>query len=125
MRNTKALNATMGLLTQVHTDDEAKDVIGCILSMIHAEDTADDVIKKAFRFYNEADEARIEHIICNTVLGDNHMALVIGTKKHPVPKELDTDEGVFAYVYNADITYNSELGYIFLEKRNDGYHRIG
>ena len=121
-----AMRALRGILSELYCMEQVKTVLSLILSAIGChEDTADDVIKEAFQFYDETDEARITHIVCNTVEGDRHISLVIGTRKYPVPKNLDTDEGVFAYVYNADDTTCSELGYIFFEKRNGGYHRIG
>ena len=122
----KAYKATKGVLVSVDSNGMAKDVLSTLLLLMRCnEATADDVINKAFEFYEQNDEAVITHIICNTVMMDRHISLIIGTKKDPVPKHLDTEDGVFAYVYNADYAHDSKLGYIFLEKREDGYHRIG
>ena len=122
----KAYEATQGVLVKVDSNEMAKRVLTTLLFLMGcSQDSAENVIKKAFEFYDETDEAVITHIICNMVMKERHISLIIGTKKNPVPKNLDTEDGIFAYVYNADCTYDSELGYIFLEKINDEYHRIG
>lgn len=121
----KAMKAASGVVIDIYSNQMAKNMLSILLVLMNSEVSASNVIRKAFEFYDEDDHAVITHIVCNTVDGARHISLIIGTKKHPVPKDLSTDDGVFAYVYNVDVEYDSELGYIFLEKKDDGYHRIG
>lgn len=119
----KAYIALKGRLVASSNNAETKDILQAIKRFMDASFEPEEVIRKALQF---STNGKIQYLIVNTVMEDVHISLVIGTPEHPVPEDLATDEGVFAYVYNVSCDYCSELGYIFLEKAESGsYRRIG
>lgn len=119
----KALTALTGKLVYCSDNEEAKQIIQAMKELGDYDYDPDTVIKKAFQYCTDG---TIKYLIVNTVNGDIHISMIIGTKEYPVPEDLETDEGVFAYVYNVSCDIDSELGYIFLKKSESGsYRRIG
>lgn len=119
----KAMTALTGKLVACFDNEEAKAIVQAMKEMQDFEYDSDEVIKKALKY---CPDGTIKYLIVNRVMEDIHISLVIGTDEIPVPEDLATEEGVFAYVYNVSYDLDSELGYIFLEKSESGsYRRIG
>ncbi len=119
----KAFTALTGSLVASSDNKEAKELLEAIKILQGFDYETDEVIRKAFRYCTDG---TIQYVIVNRVMDDIHISLVIGTPENPVPEDLATEEGVFAYVYNVSCDYDSELGYIFLRKSESGsYRRIG
>ena len=118
----KAFTALTGSLVSCN-NEEAKDLLDAIKVIQGFNFDSEEIIRKALRY---CIKGTIQYLIVNTVMGDVHISLIIGTPEHPVPEDLATEEGVFAYVYNVSYDYDSELGYVFLKKSESGsYKRIG
>lgn len=121
------LNALQGRLTSLPTGT-VKDVLNSMEDMggVHLAESADEIVRKALQFCDES--SRISHVIVNRVYGDIQISLIIDTEEYPVKTERDilNCNGVLAYVFNNSYPYDSELGYVFFEKRKDRFiHRIG
>lgn len=119
----KAYTALTGSLVAASNNEEARELLEAIKNIQGYDYEPEAVIKKALKY---CPDGTIQYVIVNTVMEDVHVSLVIGTAEIPVPEDLATEEGVFAYVYNVSYDYDSELGYIFLRKSESGsYRRIG
>ena len=120
----KAMKALRGRLVTVSGNEEMKAILDCMKLMQDFTYDSEEVIKKALQYCD--DSATIKYTIVNTVMSDIHISLLIATKEHPLPEDLSTEYGVFAYVFNLTCDLDSELGYIFLEKVDGNeYRRIG
>lgn len=100
--------------------------VSYILSVLNQNTPADNV-EEAGRVYEgmtRYGKNIAKHITVNTIDGMVMIALTLddGEDEFPV---LDTEYGVFSYVYNITVPDFSELGYTFYEKRANTYHRIG
>lgn len=119
----KAMTALTGRLVFVDGNQEAKMVLECMKEMQGFEYEAEKVVREALKY---CEDGYIQYLIVNTVMDCIQISLIIATPNEPVPDNLDTEEGVFAYVYNKSYELDSELGYIFFERTEDGsYRRIG
>lgn len=119
----KAMAALTGSLVFTDGNKEAEDVLEIMKEMQEFDYESDKVIKEALKY---CEDGYIQYLIVNKVMDCIHISMVIGTPTEPVPEDLATEEGIFAYVYNVSYKYDSELGYIFLKKTESGsYKRIG
>lgn len=120
----KAMKALRGRLVTVSGNEEMKAILDCMKLMQDFTYDSEEVIKKALQYCD--DSATIKYTIVNTVMDDIHISMLIETKEHALPEDLDSEYGVFAYVFNLSYDLDSELGYIFLEKVDGNeYRRIG
>lgn len=120
----KAFTALNGRLVYTDSNEEAIEVLAAMKNLQDFEYEPKHVLERALR---DCEDGIIKYLIVNTnkVIEDVQISMIIETPEYPVPRELDTDEGVFAFVYNINQTLFSELGYIFLEKIEKTYRRIG
>ena len=119
----KAFDAINGRLCFVDGMDELRGILDCLSLVI--EFSPDEVLKKVCDFRKED---RIHSLVVNTLVetGDICISFVLDSDEYPAEEELDSQEGVLAYTFNASCEMYSEGGYIFFEKQADGfYHRIG
>ena len=76
---------------------------------------------------NQYGDHRVKYLVCNTIMGEfNCITFLLDDDEEPIPQDLETDDGVFCYVYNVTDPMLSELGCCFFEKKQDNYyHRVG
>lgn len=120
-RSIAAYSILSGNVVEVSDTEEALLIFREALFMMGVEYALQDISGKL----NDCTQSEVKYMVANTVDGDIHIAFLLKDEGEDMP-ELDTQEGVFAYVCNVSCPYNSEFGYVFFEKRNDEkYHRIG
>ena len=82
----------------------------------------EDILSKINQYGNH----RVKYLVCNVIMGEfNCITFLLDDDEEPIPQDLETDDGVFCYVYNVTDPMLSELGCCFFEKKADNYyHRI-
>lgn len=120
----KAYTALNGRLVYTDSNNEAIQVLAAMKKLQGFDYEPEKVLERAFK---HCKNGVVKYLIVNTnrQIEDIQISMILETPEVPVPSELDTEEGVFAFVYNVNQTLYSELGYIFLEKVEKTYRRIG
>lgn len=120
-RDLVAYSILRGNVVEIPDTEEALLTFEEVLLMLGNEYDFSDVSDKL----NNKTKATVKYMVANTVYGEIQISFLLKNEGVDMPK-LDTEDGVFAYVCNVSCPYDSEFGYVFFEKRNDGkYHRIG
>ena len=120
--NAKALSALEGKLAPTLNNEEALLVLKAMSQRKGLDYDAEEVLERALRYHKNG---VVKHIIVNQIYDEVHIALVLDTKECPLPSDLETKQGILAFMYNVDSEWCSENGYILLKKREDGnYYRI-
>lgn len=120
----KAYTALNGRLVYSDSNEEAIEILSAMKAIQGFDYEPAQVLERAQR---HCENGVVKYLIVNTnrQIEDIQISMILETPEVPVPTELDTEEGVFAFVYNVNQTLYSELGYIFLEKVEKTYRRIG
>ena len=121
--DSKAMAALMGKVVPVSSNEEVVNVLMAMRVLQGYEFNEHKILELALQYCSDG---TAKYIVVNRVMDDIHISILLESPDYPLPEDLDTEEGVFAYVYNVSYELDSELGYIFFNKDASGcYHRIG
>lgn len=114
--------AMKGIAQEVKDKDDLKDLIERITEAYNTvfgediSDSADKIIGDAFQYCEDAEPLYIVVTMANI---GRFICVVIEDKESEEPFDMNSEYGVFAYVYNIEIPMFSELGSIgFKEEYN-------
>lgn len=120
--NAMAEAAMMGIVVKVENDDHLKYMVAYVLKTLASETsevTAEEVVADAYKY--NSDEAKVTHFTINKLEDD----IILTFVRDKEMTDLTSDNGVLAYVYNLSCSWCSELGYVFIKKRQGVLRRIG
>lgn len=111
-----------GMLINIVSDDHLKHVLGYMIKVIRNAEEVDlneveEVFNKAYRYNSDKD--RVE---CATANKTDFGYMITLVREHV--RDITTQDGVLAYVYNVSEPVLSELGYVFFAKSNGAIRRI-
>lgn len=81
--------------------------------------------EEVVQMINKYGENTVTHMCINVIMDMIMITFVLEDKDLEEEFELDSDYGVFSYVYNASHPDLSELGYTFFQYRMNRFHRVG
>ena len=129
IKNELATRCELALMGKVIpcNNSEVQAMIDYIITVLRASNEYLDEEKDILSKINAYGDHRVKYLVCNTIMGEfNCITFLLDDDEEPIPQDLETDDGVFCYVYNVTDPMLSELGCCFFEKKQDNYyHRVG
>lgn len=125
---TKGELVLMGITTPIDNNEEAIEVLNYVQKVLGASFpiVMEDSKKIVNDYICQYRPNVVKHMVANMINDMIMITFTLDDGEQTFPDRLDSEYGVFSYVYN--VTYNdcSEMGYTFFKMDKDGiYRRIG